>query len=111
LLADKEQLSAVLLYHVIGDQVLASADLLAGELATAQSPCSSLLADNVVTVNDATAHRCRRSSLRTASCMLIHKVLLPPAEAAGHRSCGRGKHRPLEHRSNCSGISASFPRW
>ncbi|MBU6352111.1 MAG: fasciclin domain-containing protein, partial [Chloroflexi bacterium] len=95
LLADKEQLSAMLLYHVIGDQALASADLSAGELATAQgAPVSIAVADNVVTVNDATVIA---ADVVAANGVVhvIDKVLLPPAEAAATEAAAEESTDPL----------------
>jgi uncharacterized surface protein with fasciclin (FAS1) repeats len=95
LLADKEQLSAVLLYHVIGDQALASTDLAAGELVTVQgAPISIAVADNAVTVNDATVIA---PDVVAANGVVhvIDKVLLPPAEVAATEEAAEESTAPL----------------
>jgi uncharacterized surface protein with fasciclin (FAS1) repeats len=85
----------VLLYHVIGDQALASTDLAAGELVTVQgAPISIAVADNAVTVNDATVIA---PDVVAANGVVhvIDKVLLPPAEVAATEEAAEESTAPL----------------
>jgi uncharacterized surface protein with fasciclin (FAS1) repeats len=82
LLADPEQLAQVLLYHVSEGQAATTADLVEGELATAQgAPLAITLVDGAIKVNDATI---ATADLAVANGVIhvIDRVLLPPAEEA-----------------------------
>ncbi|MCL4829930.1 MAG: fasciclin domain-containing protein, partial [Caldilinea sp.] len=78
LLADPEQLTQVLLYHVVGGSALAAEDLVTGPLETLQgAPVEIMVADNVVSVNDATV---TTPDVKVVNGVVhvIDRVLLPP---------------------------------